>query len=176
MTTEVAAAYPAVGQGTPLRFLPLSIRLPERPLRAIAIGWLTAFPASILLSVLWAYIFPAAAPPEFKMEGGLAMFALVIVAPVFETLVMGIALLILQAFLRPAAAVLVSAIGWGVAHSLMAPTWGLVIWWPFLIFSILFVTWRQRSLFAAFAIPAIVHALQNLLPALAVAFPDAFGA
>ena len=176
MTTEVAAAYRAVGKGTPLRFLPLSIRIPERPLRAIGIGWLTAFPASILLSVLWAYVFPAAAPPEFKMEGWVAILALVLVAPVFETLVMGVVLLILQTFLRPAAAVFVSAICWGVAHSLMAPTWGLVIWWPFLIFSILFVAWRQRSLFAAFAIPAIVHALQNLLPALAVAFPSAIGA
>jgi hypothetical protein len=43
-----------------------------------------------------------------------------------------------------------------------------VIWWPFLIFSILYVTWRQRSLAAALAVPAMVHGLQNLLPALLV--------
>jgi len=45
-----------------------------------------------------------------------------------------------------------------------------VIWWPFLVFSTLFVTWRQRSLWLAFAIPMCVHALQNLLPSLLVAF------
>ena len=64
------------------------------------------------------------------------------------------------------AAVLVSAVGWGIAHSLAAPAWGLVIWWPFLIFSTLYVTWRQHSLIAGLAMPAAVHGLQNILPAL----------
>jgi len=64
---------------------------------------------------------------------------------------------------------MISSIGWGLFHSSFHPTWGLVIWWPFLIFSTLFVTWRSRSLLAAFAIPAAVHALQNLPPALALA-------
>jgi hypothetical protein len=82
---------------------------------------------------------------------------------------MGVVLLILLLFLSPTAAIVVSAIGWGVAHSLVAPMWGLVIWWPFLVFSTLFVAWRGRSLALAFAIPMAVHALQNLLPALLVA-------
>ena len=83
---------------------------------------------------------------------------------------MGGALLILLRFLPVAAAVAVSAIGWGIAHSLKAPLWGLVIWWPFLVFSTLFVTWRSRSLALAFALPMCVHALQNLIPALLVAY------
>jgi hypothetical protein len=33
----------------------------------------------------------------------------------------------------------------------------------------LFVAWRQRSLLAAFAVPAAVHALHNLPPALLIA-------
>jgi hypothetical protein len=65
--------------------------------------------------------------------------------------------------------VLFSSAGWGIAHSLAAPIWGLVIWWPFLVFSTLFVVWRSRSLVAAFAVPAAVHALQNLGPAIVVA-------
>jgi len=72
--------------------------------------------------------------------------------------------------MRPAWAIVVSALGWGIAHSSVAPIWGLVIWWPFLVFSTLFVTWRQRSLGLAFAIPMVVHALQNLLPSLLVAY------
>jgi hypothetical protein len=44
-----------------------------------------------------------------------------------------------------------------------------VIWWPFLVFSTLFVTWRDRSLWLAFALPMCVHALQNLPPALLIA-------
>jgi len=41
-----------------------------------------------------------------------------------------------------------------------------VIWWPFLIFSTLFVAWRERSLWLAFGMPMIVHGLQNLPPTL----------
>ena len=77
--------------------------------------------------------------------------------------------------MRPPIAVLVSAAGWAVFHSLEVPIWGLVVWWPFLVFSTLFVTWQRRSLFAAFLMPAIVHALNNLLPALSVAYPEFFG-
>ena len=76
--------------------------------------------------------------------------------------------MILLALGRADAAVLAS-IGWGLAHSSAAPIWGLIIWWPFLIFSTLFVVWRSRSLAAAFAVPAAVHALHNLGPGLAVA-------
>ena len=50
-----------------------------------------------------------------------------------------------------------------------APAWGLVIWWPFLIFSTLFVVWRQRGFFAGVGVAAATHALQNLGPALLLA-------
>ena len=160
----------AVGPESLLRFLPRAIRTPARPLRAIAFGWLTAFPASILLAVLGALLMPGAKPPEFHASGGLAMFALVILSPVLETLIMGTVLLVLLRLFSPTVAILVSAFGWGIAHSTVAAIWGLVIWWPFLIFSTLFVTWRQRSLWRAFLIPMCVHALQNLIPAALIAF------
>jgi membrane protease YdiL (CAAX protease family) len=75
-------------------------------------------------------------------------------------------LLILERIAGFLPAVLLSSVGWGIAHSLQSPPWGLVIWWPFLIFSITFLTWRRRSLGVAFALPMLVHALQNLGPAL----------
>ena len=62
--------------------------------------------------------------------------------------------------------VVLSAIGWAIAHSLKAPTWGLVIWWPFLIFSTLYVTWRGQGRVLAIGIVFAVHALNNLGPAL----------
>ena len=167
--SEALAAAPAVGSGTPLRFLPVSIRVPKQPLTAIGIGWLTAFPVSIVLGMIAALLIPEAAQPEFAVEGPAAIVALVLFAPVVETLIMGAALLVLLLFLPPSVAIVVSAVGWGVAHSLITPVWGLVIWWPFLIFSTLFVTWRRRSLALAFVIPTCVHALQNLFPAILVA-------
>ena len=150
-----------VGPDSFLRFLPAAIRTPQRPLRAIAIGWLTAFPASIILAILGAVVMPQAQQPEFNVSGGLAMFALVVFSPVLE---------ILLRLFSPTIAILISAVGWGIAHSTVAPMWGIVIWWPFLIFSTLFVTWRSRSLWAAFQIPMCVHALQNLIPAALIAF------
>ena len=157
----------------PLPFLPSPLFEPRRPLLAIGVGWLTAFLPSMALAAIASQLFPAAPQPQFEVSGLAAILALVVFAPVVETLIMAAALVVLQLFLRPVHAVLASAAGWGFAHSLIAPTWGLVIWWPFLIFSILFVTWRRRSLLLALAIPAAVHGLQNLLPAMAIASGNA---
>jgi len=90
-------------------------------------------------------------------------------SPILESLIMGGVLLVLLRFLPPTWAVIASAAGWGIAHSLAAPIWGMIIWWPFLIFSTLFVAWRTRSLTLAFVMPMVVHGLQNLPPALLVA-------
>jgi hypothetical protein len=169
VTSDELAAGPAVGSGTPLRFLPRPLRVPSRPFIAILVAWLMAFPASILFAILGAALFPDAAQPEFNVSGPAAIFALVIFSPVVETLIMGAVLLLLLLFLSPTLAIIISAIGWGVAHSVIVPIWGLVIWWPFLVFSTLFVTWRSRSLTLAFLLPMCAHALQNLVPALMLA-------
>ena len=167
MTAELAAG----DRGTSfLNYLPAPVREPRRPALALATAWLLTFPVSIALAWVISLAFPGAEQPRFDVSGPTAIFLLVVFAPVLETLIMGSVLLILMRFLSPAMAVLASAAGWGVAHSLGAPTWGLVIWWPFLIFSTLFVTWRQRSLALAFAMPALAHALHNLPTAIVVAY------
>jgi hypothetical protein len=55
---------------------------------------------------------------------------------------------------------------WGVAHSLAAPLWGLIVWWPFLIFSIALLTWRERGLLPAIAVVTTIHGLQNATAAI----------
>jgi hypothetical protein len=166
----------AVGSGTPVKILPQAVRVPRRPLRAIAIGWATAFLPAVALGAVLTYLFPGAQTPQFPFQGAVAIFLLVIFAPVIETLIMGAVLLILLRLMSQSAAIMVSALGWAFFHSLEVPIWGFVIWWPFLVFSTLFVAWRGRSILAAFAIPATVHALNNLIPAMPVAFPELFGA
>lgn len=168
----MSSRIPAGDRGTalrPLSFLPAPLLEPRRPTLAILTGWGTAFFPSIALAALVSWLLPGAAQPEFRIDGGLALFLLVVFAPLLETLIMGSVLLVLLRLVPPAAAVVISALGWAIAHSAMAASWGLVIWWPFLIFSTLFVAWRQRSLLAAFAVPATVHALHNLPPALLLA-------
>ena len=152
-----------------LPFLPRPLLEPRRPLVAIAIGALAAFAPTVLLGALVVWLLPGGEGPKFAMDGAMALFGLVVFAPIVETLIMGTVLLVILRLVGPTAAVLLSSAGWGLAHSSAAPIWGLVIWWPFLVFSTLFVVWRGRSLAAAFAIPAAVHALHNLGPALVVA-------
>ena len=167
MTAELVAGNSEAGL---LNFLPNPIREPTRPLLALAVAWILTFPLSLVLAKTVSLIFPGAQTPEFNVSGGLSLFLLVIFAPVLETLIMGGVLLVLLRLFSAPIAVLISSAGWGVAHSLGAPTWGLVIWWPFLIFSTLFVTWRQRSLALAFAMPMLAHALHNLPSAMLVAY------
>jgi hypothetical protein len=155
----------------PISWLPRALLEPANPLRSIALGWLLAFPPSIFLAAIIQSLAPAAKSPNFpELPGPLLAFVLVIFAPVGESLIMGAALLVLLRFVTPTAAVVVSALGWGIAHSSDTLIWGLVIWWPFLIFSTLFVVWRERSLWLAFAMPMAVHALQNFLPAMLLVF------
>ena len=150
----------------PVAYLSKPILEPRRPLAAIFVGWLTALIPSLLLSAAVRALLPNVAQPDLKMTGATVFILVVIVSPIIETCIMAAILSLLLKFVSPTVAVLASAILWGIAHSTAAPAWGLVIWWPFIVFSTLFVTWRQRSLAIALAIPATTHALQNLIPSL----------
>ena len=157
-------AYPQLG------WLPRSLTEPRSLTRSVVVGWLTAFPPSIALAVLINLVAPDAEPPKFEVSGLLAVFGLVVFSPVVETLIMAGVLALLVRVMPARWAVILSAIGWGAVHSLAAPIWGLIIWWPFLVFSALYVTWRQRSPWLALGVPMLVHALQNLPPALMIAY------
>ena len=153
----------------PFDWLPNPLLEPRSLTASIGLGWLLTFPVSIGLAAILHFIAPNAQGPEFPVTGPLAIFLLVVVSPMIETLLMAGALALLLRFMPARWAVLASAAGWGAAHSLAAPVWGLIIWWPFLIFSTLYITWRQRSLGLALAVPMITHALQNLPSAILIA-------
>ena len=111
-------------------------------------------------------LLPRVAGPTFPVNGVSTLLLLVVFAPLIETLIMAAALEILLLLLPARLAIAASAVGWGLAHSWAAPAWGLVIWWPFLIFSTLYVTWRGQGRVLAMGIVFAVHALNNLGPAL----------
>ncbi len=153
-----------------LRFLPVQVREPRRAWLAIPIAVALTLSGSILLSMAADGLAPQLGKPEFPIKGAFALALLVVFAPFIETLLMAAVLGLLARFLPATGAVLASAVLWGIAHSLQAPVWGLVIWWPFLIFSTLYMVWRQRGVIIAIAVVATTHALQNLGPAIMVAF------
>ena len=154
----------------PLRLLPAALRDPRRAWLAIPVGAALTLSGSLFLSWAASTIAPELAKPDFPARGAIAFGALVLFAPVVETLIMAALLGLLARFLTPTATVLTSAALWGVAHSLQAPVWGLVVWWPFVIFSTLYMVWRQRSVVAALGVAAATHALQNLVPGWTIAF------
>lgn len=149
-----------------LRFLPAYLFRPEQPVRYLAVAWLLTFFPALALSAVVTTIAGEAAQPKFPFGNWTIFFLVTVFAPITETLIMGSVLLLLRRFVPPAAAVLLSSAGWGVAHTLQAPAWGFVIWWPFLIFSTAFLVWRERGLIKALALVSLLHALHNLVPAL----------
>ena len=58
---------------------------------------------------------------------------------------------------------------WAGLHSLASPGWGLVVCWPFFVFSCAYLSWRPRSWLHGVWVASCIHALQNLLPGLAIA-------
>ena len=169
----VQPAAPASGRlldDSFLRILPTPLREPRRAWLAILTGYALSIVGSLALAYTIAKFAPTLAKPDFAgLTGVTALLALVVFSPLIETLIMGGVLVILQKFLSPAGSILTSALLWGLVHSLGAASWGFAIWWPFLIFSTLFVVWRQRGFWAGIAVACTTHALQNLVPALAVA-------
>ena len=154
----------------PLRLLPAALREPRRAWLAILVGAALTLAGSLVLSAIATLFAPTLAKPDFPLRGPIAFLLLFVFAPVVETLIMAAVLSVLARFLSSTLAIMASAGMWGIAHSLQAAAWGLVIWWPFVIFSTLYMVLRERSVWAALGVAAATHALQNLLPALKIAF------
>ena len=146
------------------------MREPRRAWLAILVAWLLSISGSLALAALSRTLLPSLGGPEFPMKGIGAFLALVVFAPVAETFIMIGLIWLFERFLAPAGAIVASSAAWGIAHSMVATGWGLVIWWPFLIFSVLYVVWRQRGFWVGAGVVMATHALQNLAPGLLVAF------
>jgi membrane protease YdiL (CAAX protease family) len=135
--------------------------------RYVAKAWALALVPSFLIGGLLSYLFPGLEGPDFPMQVGtpLILFLLVVLSPVVETLILLPIVLLLNRFFGSGPAAVVSAALWGIAHSLQASGWGLVVWWPFLIMSIALLTWRERGLPTALAVVISIHVLQNAFAA-----------
>lgn len=156
-----------------LAWLPSTLLEPRRPLAALATSVALTLAGSVILAFLVQALLPGLAspePPPAALPPWLVIFSYVVFAPVVESIIMGGILLLLLRWLVPGTAIAVSAAGWGVLHSLAAAAWGLIIWWPFVIFSTLFVVWRQRGFWTGVGMATAAHMLQNLGPGLLLAF------
>jgi membrane protease YdiL (CAAX protease family) len=145
-----------------LTWLPLFLfDIDKVPERYIGKAWLVALLPSVALSALVTLLTPQGSHPNIHIYGLVSVLLIVVVSPILETLLMIPPLLGLNRLFGPGIAVLGSALLWGAAHSLSAPAWGLIVWWPFLILSIALLTWRRVGLGRAILVVFAIHALQN---------------
>lgn len=126
-----------------------------------------AFGISIIPIMLLAFIllsiFPEAQEPEYSTIGVSAYFGAVIFSPLVETLLLWGIILIISNFIKSTWGIaILSAFICGVFHSLLAPMWGVIIFWSFVVFSISFIEWRKISKKSAFFITMSIHMCQNL--------------
>lgn len=155
------------GQSQPrfLPFLPDTLFRPERPVRYLAVAWALSLGGSLLLTLVLSLVAPGAEQPLFPGPTALVLFAIIVFAPALETALLALMLWPLNHWFGPARATLAAAAVWGALHSTAAPVWGLVIWWPFLVFSVTILVWRRRvGWIGGWAMATGVHALQNVVP------------
>jgi membrane protease YdiL (CAAX protease family) len=156
-----------------LKFLPAPIREPRRAWLAIPMAWVMSFLGSLALALLVQWIAPTARTVEIPpLPAWAIILGFAVISPILESILMGLGLKFLLGRMTAGPAILISAIFWGAVHSVQVPVWGLAIWWPFLIFSTLFVVWQQRGFWIGVWVAAATHFLQNLGPSLAIAYPN----
>jgi hypothetical protein len=124
-------------------------------------AWLLALLPTLALAALVSLAATPAQGPQIRGQGSTLLLLVVLASPILETLLMVPPLWALDRLLGPGRAALASALLWGVLHSLAAPAWGLVVWWPFLILSVAYLAWRRSGAVKAMTMVAAMHALQN---------------
>jgi hypothetical protein len=157
-----------------LKFLPAPLREPRRAWLVLPLCLVLTLAGAAAIASVLNLLLPKLDQPDFSAFVGkrfLAVFALAVATPLVETLILAATCSILLRFVRAELAILISSFGWAIAHSYQAPVWGLVIFWPFIIFSTLYVVWKQRSLTLGILMPFAAHFLHNLYPSILIGFP-----
>jgi len=90
-----------------------------------------------------------------------------LIAPFFETAVMGwLLILLLNVGLHRLATLFVSAVLWAALHQMQSPV-GWVVFFPFLVFSYVFIERRRAPSADGFTVAAMTHFYANTLSTIA---------
>ena len=111
---------------------------------------------------------------EFDPDRLRSFLGVVVFAPLAETALLGLGLVLLRKVIpSKTAAVYISALCWGLLH-FTNPIRQIGSMWSFLVFSYAFVSWQSRSLSEAYIAALVPHLLGNLTVfALVIFCPDA---
>ena len=145
-----------------LAFLPdFLFELDRWPERYIAKAWLVMLVPMLPLSAAVNLLVRPEKHPEFRIDSIPTLLIFFVAGPLLETLIQAVMLAGLTRLMSAAAAAATCAVLWGLLHSTAVPTWGLVVWWPFLILSIVYLTWRQVGLVKAIGMTFALHAVHD---------------
>ena len=104
--------------------------------------------------------------PDFGTTPFAIFFGMVLVSPILETLVMWPILAGLKRlFTRPWLIAFASAGVWAALHSWSWLPWGIYIFWPFFLMSLVFLHWQKVSNTHAYWMTCAVHMVHNSVPA-----------
>ena len=68
---------------------------------------------------------------------------------------------------KPLLAALVSAVLWGMYHSVYYPWHGFIVFWGFFVMSVCFLEWQKKSTSKAILVTTCIHMLHNTVPLVA---------
>ena len=129
---------------------------------------ISAIPSLALAWMLW-LLFPDAESPSITYEGGLMpllilFVSIVIFGPLLETSIMRFFIFLIRKVTQKLWPItFLSAFIWAVLHSLSVPLWGVVAFWPFVVFTISFQVWREVSINHALLITSAIHGCHNFI-------------
>ena len=118
---------------------------------------------TVLLAAMLIKVMPDKGLP---IQGALsyALLIFLVIGAWIETMLMWPILGILKLFIdKQLTIAFLSSIIWGILHSLSMPTRGLIIWWPFFVYSLCFLSWETKSLGKAILLTSFVHMFHNVL-------------
>ena len=134
---------------------------------------LTTLVPAVLISLALSsagFLVPGTVPElSESTDPAIGLFLYIVVSPLVETLFMAgilatIGIISRNLWLRAA----LSALIWAVLHSVVASLWGVVVLWPFFVFSCCYLAWRERSRRHAIGVTCLIHMSHNALPSLLV--------
>lgn len=138
--------------------------------KEMAIAWVVCSPAALAIGWLAGNLLMGTDISQVpKLQTWTQRFAAVLIGPLLESMLMAVVIAVLERLLpqrvladhRTKLLALFSATFWSVVHGLVAVGWAVVTFWPFLVFSFMFLRWERYGLKKGIAAAASVHALHN---------------
>lgn len=91
----------------------------------------------------------------------------ILIAPIIESLALISVMQLLELIkLRGYANIVISSTAAAAVHGIFSPAWGLIVFFPFVIFSATYLIWRNPETSRGFKMCSGVHAIHNCLPGL----------